>query len=352
MKKIKSVPVKYLLVFIFSVTFFYSCSDDPVSNDPVDPTYQYDSARFSWKVDTLYGPGFFAGLWAKDTNDIFITNTFSSSLYRIQNGVKSYISYPVNTYLGVVTGDEMNNGFVIGGILIDTLVQPFFQKFDGNSFIEIPNPQNLKQSLTFNAVFVKNENEMWIGANGYILKFDGVNLYSFQLEDSRTKALKFFYDEFNNFKLLASIHHLDTDRTEFIIYEYTGSQWINIFSDIDSPRPLRYNIFNKYVSAANLNTIFELTGNTLTPKVTITPPGSGFTMDGYSFNNILVPARKYTDFCRTSLFHWNGIKWSLELCNYWVDPTTDVYMINENYYYVVSYNQNGTTFIMQGKKNN
>ena len=349
MKKIKSIPVYLLLIALCSI-FVVSCSEDnPVTPPPAEP-YHYDSARFNWKVDTLFGQGFYAGLWAKDTNDIFITNVFTNQLVHIKNGVKTFTQYPL---LGSVLGDEMNSGYLVTAKLIDTIYQPFLQKYDGNNFIDIPVPQNLERNFFINAVMIKNPNEMWFGSDGYedgfIIKFDGTSLTSYILEDSRTKALKFFYDESNKFKLLASIHHLDTDKTEFLIYEFTGSQWVKIFSDLNS-MPLRYIILNKYVSAVNGSTIFELVDNSLIPRITLDPLGSNFSMGGYSFNNIIFPSSIRINNSVSSLFHWNGKKWSLELSRYFTDPLTEVFIINENYYYVVSYDQNGRTYLMRGLK--
>ena len=353
MKKKKSIPF-FLVVAILFLILIDSCTDKENPVAPSDEPYQYDSARYNWKVDTLYGQGFYAGLWAKDTNDIFITNVFNNRLYRIQNGIKSFIQYPEDTFLGAVTGDELNNGYIVALKLVDSLYQPVFQYYNGNTFVEIPNPQNLEKNFFFNAVFIKNKNEMWIGSDGYesgfIVKFDGINLTSYPLEDSRTKTLKFFYDENNNLKLLASIHHLDTDKTEFVIYEFTGSQWIKIYSDLNSMRPLNYNILNKYVSAVNEYSIFELVDSSLIPRIVLNPIGSNFSMGGYSFNNIIFPSPIRIQNRVSSLFHWNGGKWSLELSGYFTDPLTEVFMINEDFYCVVSYDQNARTYLMQGRK--
>ncbi len=351
MKKIKSIPVYLMLVVLCSI-FVVSCSEDnSVTPPPVEP-YHYDSARFNWKVDTLFGQGFYAGLWAKDTNDIFITNVFTNRLYRIQNSVKSYIQYPVNTYLGLVTGDEMNNGYVVATKLVGSIYQPFLQKFEGNIFVEISNPQNLERNFFFNAVMIKNPNEMWFGADGFIVKFDGTNLTSYPLEDSTTKILKFFYDENSKFKILCSLYHpeLFGGRTEFLIYEFTENKWERIYGDLENPRPLRYYIINKDVAAVNGNIIFKLTDNVLIPTLNVVPKFFQFPCNGQSFNDIIIAANDQLSDCYASLFHWNGNRWSFELCGYWVDPSTEIYLIKEYLYYCISYDQNGRTYLMRGLK--
>lgn len=349
MKKLKYIP-EYLLMIIILSLFLNSCNNDnPVTSLSPDQLYDYDSARFDWDVDTLYGGGYYFG-WPKDTNDVFVTNVFTNRLYRIRDHVATFTQYPQNIRLGVATGDESNNGFIVALELIGSLWQPYFAKFNGNGFVNIPNPQNLNRNFYFNAVKIKNENEMWIGANGFIVNFDGTNLSTYPLEDSTTKGLEFFYDENNQFKLLASIHHLDTDNTEFIIYQFNGTQWIKVFNDLEFTRPLKYNILNKYVSANNLYVIFELVDSVLVPKITMSPVVSEFSMGGFSFDNIMVPSTILVNEQIASLFHWNGSKWSLELSGFHLNPDTQVIMINENYYYVLSYDDLGFTFLMQGRK--
>mgnify|MGYP001461275464 CR=1 FL=1 len=350
MKKLKSISV-YLLLFVLCSIFIASCSED----NPVIPTtaepYQYDSARFNWKVDTLLGDGYLAGLWAPDTNEVFVPNIFENYYVHILNGIKTKIMYPKENRFGGIYGDENNIGYRLGAILIDTIYQPLLQIWNGSSFVDFPTPKNLDRNFFYWTAFVKNSADIWIGlTDGNIVKFDGSKFIVYPLFDTRIKSLKFFYDKNNKFKLLASIHHLDIDRTEFLIYEFTGSQWVKIFSDLNSMRPLKYVILNKYVSANNRVTIFDLVDSQLVPRINIVPNATQFSMDGFSFDNIIVPGQGIIDDCYTTLFHWNGRKWSLELCGYWVDPSTDVFMINENYYYVVSYDQNGRTFIMQGIK--
>ncbi|MBK8983596.1 MAG: hypothetical protein IPM38_15105 [Ignavibacteria bacterium] len=351
MKKILSIPVIFI-IFTAALLLTWRCSDDnPVTTPPPEPPYEYDSARFDWKVDTLYGQGFYYGLWAADTNEIFIPNIFTNVLVHIKNGIKTYSYYTKERPVGAIFGDELNKGYRAGAILIDSLYQPLIQKWDGNSFVDISNPLNLDRNFFYWTGFIKNSTEMWFGlTDGNLIKFDGSTFTVYPLYDSRIKSLKFFYDESNKFKLLASIHHLDIDQTEFLIYEFTGSQWVKVFNDKESPRPLRYVVLNKYVSANNRITIFELIDSLLAPKINIVPNATQFSMDGFSFDNILVPGQGVIGDCYTTLFHWNGSKWSVELCGYWVDPLTDVFMINENYYYAITHDPREITFVMRGIK--
>ena len=110
MKKLKSIPVIYVILTILASLYFISCKEDNPVTTPPDEPYQYDSARFSWKVDTLYGQGFYAGVWSPDTNEVFVPNIFENSYVHILNGIKTKIVYPEENRFGGIFGDENNIG--------------------------------------------------------------------------------------------------------------------------------------------------------------------------------------------------------------------------------------------------
>jgi len=352
MKKIKSIPV-FFVAAVLCLLLINSCNDKENPVTQPDEPYQYDSARYDWKVDTLYGPGYFAGLWAPDTNEVFITNVFTNQLVHIKNDVKTFTQYPL---LGSVLGDEMNNGYLVGAILIDNLWQPFLQKYDGNNFIDVHIPQNLDRNFFFHSLLIKNSNEMWFGLRGEVISFDGTKFRQFILEDSTMEIKKFFYDEENNLNFLSTVFHSDLfgGRTEFFLYQFTGNQWEKIYTDLKSPRPLRYDIINRSVSAANLHTIFELKDSALVPRINVPVYAFYFSLGGSSFNNIIISAAEIfpQDFyCVASLFNWNGNKWSIELCGYYVDGDTYILPINERFFYAVSFEiGSNRTFLMKGEK--
>gem|GEM_PF-5894444 len=115
-------------------------------------------------------------------------------------------------------------------------------------------------------------------------------------------------------------------------------------------RPLDYKIINSEVAAVNARTIFKLMDSALIPTVNVVPSFFQFPCAGYSFNNLVIASSDRVQGGYASLFHWNGSKWSLELKGYWVDPDTDIFMIDEDHFYAVSYDQNGKTYVMQGIK--
>lgn len=350
MKNLIFTPVLFFLFTFLCVINFFSCNEDPVTTSQSETPYQYDSARFNWKVDTLEGGTQYLSLWARDSNDVFVTNNSNKKVYRIQNGKKTVFQNPGNSFIGFLNNDENNDGYLVSTKLIGNLYQPFIQKFNGNTFIEIPNPQDLKKNLYLNSSYVKNANEIWMGSDSFIVKFDGVKLITYTLDVLNFKIRNFYVDELSNLKLLGYIHHLDIDKTEHMIYEFTGSDFVRVYSDLETPRPKVYRILNKEVSATDGSSLFSLTDSVLVPQLQIVPPNS-FYYDGYSFENLFVSGYVGFEGYYSTMFHWNGYKWSIENSEYKIDYfSTKFFMIDQNLYYAIANDDFGNTFVMRGLK--
>ena len=105
-----------------------------------------------------------------------------------------------------------------------------------------------------------------------------------------------------------------------------------------------------------MHTIFELKDSALVPRINVPVYAFYFSLGGSSFNNIIISAAEIFPqdlYCVTSLFNWNGNKWSIELCGYYVDGDTYILPINERFFYAVSYEiGSNRTFLMKGIKKN
>jgi hypothetical protein len=76
----------------FIATLFYGCNEDIIIIKQED----FDPPRFNWRSMDIYYHGF-AGMWAQDTNTIFLLNNFHSSLY-IVTGNNVNIHFVDNNY--------------------------------------------------------------------------------------------------------------------------------------------------------------------------------------------------------------------------------------------------------------
>lgn len=356
MRKINSFLIIIIEVgFCVCSLLLSSCNEDSVLSPPIDTNYHYDSSRFNWKVDTLLGEGYYYKLWAPDTNEIFIANQFTNTLAHIKNGEKTYTQYPQENRLGAVFGDESNNGFRVGAILVGTIYQPLIQRWDGNNFININNPQNMDRNFFYWDAYIKNQNEIWIGlTDGTIVKYDGADFTHYDLSNPNLVYTKFYYDESNKLKFLAYDQHQEKGYTEYFVYEFENNNWVKIFRDSvnDIIGPIRYNdVIGKSIAPLGLSEIYELVNNNSIPRISIPVFSFYLSVAGSSYSNVLIPASESFSECKASLFHWNGEKWSLELCNYNVQFAVQTLMINENLFYVISYDLIWReTYVMRGIK--
>lgn len=75
MKKIKFIPF-YSLFMVCLLLFLNSCNNEKPLTPPIDTEYQFDSARYEWKTDTL--PYQYAGeIFGFDSSHIYIIDNHS-----------------------------------------------------------------------------------------------------------------------------------------------------------------------------------------------------------------------------------------------------------------------------------
>lgn len=75
----KNIEILVLYTFFTILGFLIvSCSNDNPMN-PNEP-YQFDSARYQWKFDTLYG-AYINELIVIDSNDIFLADNYNLICY-------------------------------------------------------------------------------------------------------------------------------------------------------------------------------------------------------------------------------------------------------------------------------
>lgn len=352
----KFIPVILKMLLVSTLLMLTACNEDnPIAITPIDTTYQYDSARFNWKVDTLLGDGYYYKLWAPDTNEIFIANQFTNTLAHIKNGVKTLTQYPQENRLGAVFGDESNKGYRVGAISVGSIYQPLIQKWDGNNFVNINNPQNLDRNFYYWAAYIKDENEMWIGlTDGTVVNYNGSTFTLYDLSNPNLVFTEFFYDETNRLKFLAYDPHYYKGYTEYLVYELDNNQWKKIFRDSvnDIIGPIRYNdIIGKRIAPLGPHQIYELVDSTPIPRISVPVYVFHLALAGSSFNNILIAGFERFPGCNASLFHWDGEKWSSELCNYSTSDVRTVMMINNNFYVVTYFPFYNETYIIRGTKN-
>lgn len=194
MKKIKSIPV-YLLLLIFCSMFVVSCSEDNlVTQIPVGP-YQYDSARFDYNVTRLQGVWYDTGeLWAQDTSQTFIVNTFYGEFVHIINGVPNYYIDP-NFSPSSIAGLNNNEVYLSGLLKVGNKVLPGIKKWNGSYLEDFPIDLSFNKTTFINKSLIRSSSDMWLFCNNVIIRKDGNNFLTYNLVDAISKVSEVWFDQ-------------------------------------------------------------------------------------------------------------------------------------------------------------
>ncbi|MBK8982926.1 MAG: hypothetical protein IPM38_11530 [Ignavibacteria bacterium] len=355
MKKLKSVPVKYLLVFIFSITFFYSCSEDPVTSDPVDPKYIFDTARFDWKIDTIQNVFSPISLSSIDTNDIYILDSYRTlNHYNGSDFERTYLPFEV---LGLTVKAYVDKLFIGGIYLISSdYFQPALLVKEGNSFTEIEIPDSNQQYAIF-SIERTNDNVLWLGTqNGRLIKYES-GLFTYFGFDS-SYFVRVHKDKNENVFAVNSIIMYDSignnGKMYLEIYKYESESFKKLYSkffeNIDD-NTFTVSIVDGEIYARNWFGIYKFSGNDFTKIIDFPDIAKSLDFSGSSNNDILIEGVFLPFEGKTNLFHWDGFKWSNELEIFIGGGYGISEKLRENYIFV-SQNDPYETFLVIGSPKN
>lgn len=317
MKKIISIPVYFLFIVLSSV-FIFSCGEDnPVSTPPPDVPYQYDSARFDWKVDTLQGYFSPQRLSCIDTNDIYFLDLYRTLVhYDGENFETQFLPFSV---LGLSI-KAYEDKVYIGGYYLSTSKygKPALLVKEGNMFsvVEIPDSN---QVYSINSIERTANDEVWLGSdNGKLLKYKAGSFQFFQFDT--IYYVDVFKDQNGNIfsintrELYDSIGNNGRKYLEINKYENGSFRrlYYKYFEQIDN-YTLMTNIINGEIYAKNFFNILKFEGSEFSNIIDIPGFASSFGFSGNSSTDILIKGYFLPNPHYSNLFHWNGKKWSNEL---------------------------------------
>jgi hypothetical protein len=315
-KSILSVPV--YIIFLFLVVTLISCNKENPITPPPPSDYQFDSARYRWKVTELpHRSGYFVDPWAPDTNEIFLPNVELNNITHIKNDQINIIDFGDSVIGGFMSGFSPNEGYYICIEVINGLGVPLLKRWNGNSFIDIHIKYDLTTNFVIGSALFKSPTEMWFSASsGIIHKYDGVVMTHYHLPDTNVGRQQLFYDENNHLKILTTIFNTTIDTLQFDrIYEFNGNSWEKVYEDRHYYYLRGYGVMNNDVYVYNFvgQTISKLIGNSLN-FITEIPKNNDITMPlgGSSVNDFSAFEIRGGNY----LLNWNGKKWSKE---YFID---------------------------------
>lgn len=328
MKKLKYIP-KYLIVLFALMFVISSCSDDENPVVPNTGPYEFDSARYEWRTDTLFSKSI-GSLFGFDTSHVYLLGTHSLNIY---NG-ESYSSHFFGDLYFNVIGGLDNSNIYIGGSYPNGDYR--LMKWDGSTFTDIPVPSDTSQDYGLTAILVQSQNEIWLGTLGKIFFVDGTSFKEFKI-DSASAISSFTFD---NGILLASGRRSLCQigcGSETYVYKFENSSWIKIFSETipyADPPFFPLSLGNRLYGLME-DGIFDFNNGKFT-KI-MNPPSPyefGIALAGSNENDILgyghIENYDYT--ANDCIINWNGSKWSKEFENLGL---LEMKKIGESYYCIL-----------------
>ncbi len=361
-----------IISVLLSVIFISGCGkDNPMINN--EPPFSFDSARFD-VIQKIYNfPAFMA--YVKDTNNIFLGDI--NIFYVYQNG--SFNMIPLgNDFVGTdINGIDENNVYICGKEILPNNKSVYsMRKWNGSSIVTIPITDTLPaKHSSFSYIFCKSANEIWVGSNdGSVWKYDGTEFIKYILDTnniidtnyhSNYSVINYSYLLSDNINIYAvycrdSFNIIGTEGKGVMkFYQYDNFSKFTLLSKHnyiypqDKRKPNRvYNIGNKFYSVSEDGFYsFDFFGfNKMIDIGPISP--HSLKISGTDAYNIAISGQNY-DYPHliSYLFHWNGIKWSIE--NKVIGNLGTIYLKYLNDMYIrITTDIPGPTYITYYKKNN
>lgn len=316
MKKIFFIPVVFVIYLSGSISF-WGCKDN-ITSSPPDTTYHFDSARYTWTSDTLV-ERFLSGLLVLDTNKIFLSGSDNLITY---NGVEfTYHNSHSGDFTGIaLSGIDEQNVFLGGAkssiVNGNYYYQPALKKWNG-SYLEMRNiPQVETISDGIISICVKSSNEIWLGSDrGKIFRYDGLSNFDFYRICDTLYHIIYLTEFQSEMCAIATKKELDTvtniDVYHLTIFSYGNNAWRTLYDQRFPNSDSGYAIYvsdKKIYGVRDFDGIYEFNGTNFS-KI--------FGSDYFTIiNNARMtgnPANNFLIVNSHKLYHWNGIKWSLEL---------------------------------------
>ena len=355
-KSIFSITV-YILVLYLIISLISCNKENPITPPPPPPSgYQFDSARYEWRCDTIIWNLFYPPFVA-DTSNLFYRDMYGRFIHF--DGIIYHYFIPTNINPLSLGGFDKNNVYIGGNLRIgnsnDYILK--IQKWTGSGFKEMPTVDTSHN--TYNSVgniYCRNLNEIWLGtAKGSLYKYDGIESYQKYLIDTNYEFdfLTNFYETINNFYVFgyrfSNPYTIDTLK----IFLYENDKWDVVYQKkiIDQTEEIfNYQVISGHLYALHRDGLFEFTGTDFSKVLNIDAFICAYGLQGLSLNEFGVEGHDPTFYSNHNFYHWNGTKWSLEINKI---ASGGLYISKISDRYVALCNDNSlSTFIYYGKPKN
>lgn len=343
MKFFKSdLTVPMVLIFVIIFSLLYSCSEDNIVSNSI---VGFDSARFSWELDTTMGSDLLEDLYTPDTNNIFTTSHNDNMVFRRTKDAKERYYFDYKDKVRLMIGGDINNSFLCGyteGINGYDTYKPFIMKWTGSGFDKLPS--NFVTSVggfkIYAGLYV-NPSEMWMAClNGKVLKYNGSDFEQTLIVDTAETGLELevdyiFLDKQNKLKIIAYCREVWHTAKYYYLFEYNNNGWELIYKQPPNQNYPRFSIMNNTIVASGRGDVYSFDGQNYQQEVKNDKLSVIQIVAGSTFNDFMVTGQAYEEpLCM--VFHWNGNKWSKEILGYVIGDYR-LNRVNDNYYVYMTY---------------
>lgn len=109
MKKLKYIAKYIIIVLLPLIVAISSCNDEGNLVNQNEEPYQFDSARYEWRTNTLYN-SLMRRLFGFDTSHVYFLGTNSLNIYKGE----SYSSHFLEIYILIIFGGLDNSNIYFG----------------------------------------------------------------------------------------------------------------------------------------------------------------------------------------------------------------------------------------------
>jgi hypothetical protein len=333
------------IVLVFTAISFLSCD---FSHDTITNQVDFEPARYTWEVDTLYNRFVYDG-WYYDSNSIYFMTSYNLIKFDGNDYESNYMPYYFASYC--ISGYDENNIY-IGGYTYD---RAMLLKWNGSSFTDYIVTDTAEPASNFYSIITMNRDDVWLGCTkGKVYRFDGSSYHPYRFDTSYWYIMPLIKDASNNLYFTGKINYVSgmtVDSTLIEFQKYDNNSWSILYSSIWPGGGYLYpQNAGTDIIAVDHDVIYNFNGSDFIPAIPMKSfLGLDAEVSGSSIGDFITIGYDFQT-RKDFIFHWNGLSWSRECEFYRHAPTKLIYCsLTEAYATSIDYERN-CTYVYKGRR--
>lgn len=340
----KKIIANSIVLVLTSISFF-SCD---FLHESVTNQAEFESARYTWEVDTLYNRLIYDG-WYYDSNKVFYMTSNRLIIYDGKDYEVNYTPYYFGSYC--ISGYDENNVY-IGGYTYD---RAMMVKWNGSSFSDYIVTDTAEPADNFYGIIAMNRDDVWLGGTkGRVYRFDGSSYHPYRFDTSYWYIMPFIRDEADNLYFTGKIYYGEPSVDSMLIefQKYNNFSWSVAYRSMWHGGGTYFFPQNagKDIVAVGSDVLYKFNGTDFIPAVPMKNfIGLDAEVKGSSIIDLITVGYDFQT-REDYIMHWNGLSWSRECQFYRTGITKLIYCsTTEAYATSVDFEKN-CTYIYKGRR--